>query len=55
MSMMCGFSRAILRLLKNTPPEISETVAQWSPLHLRLLLVTTARLMPPIVSCQPTR
>ena len=52
---MCGLSVAIFRFEKKTPPLISAAVAQWSPLHLRLLLVTTARLTPPMVSCQPTR
>ena len=54
-SMMCGAGFAILRLQKKTPSLISVAVAQWSPLHFLLLFSTTARRMPPSVSCQPTR
>ena len=53
--MIPGEAVEILRLLKKTPPLISAAVAQWSPLHLRLLFSITARLTPPMVSCQPTR
>src|SRR6185436_5064714 len=40
-SMMCGVVVPILRFVKSTPPLISVAVAQWSPLHLRLLFSTT--------------
>src|SRR6185436_9658679 len=54
-SMMLGVGVAILRLTNSTPPLISVAVAQWSPLHLRLLSWMTASSIPPSVSCQPTR
>ena len=44
-SMMRGEAVAILRFEKSTPPLISVAVAQWSPLHLRLLFSTTVRLI----------
>ena len=41
--MMLGAVVAILRFEKKTPPLISVAVAQWSPLHLRLLFSTIVR------------
>src|SRR6185295_15761939 len=48
-SMMWGEVVETFRLLKKTPPLISAAVAQWSPLHFRLLFSTTERLTPPMV------